>query len=199
MEQLNPFLVEVSARHVHLKQADIEVLFGKGASLSVKRSLLAPSDFLCVERVDLVGPKHTIRNVAILGPVRKETQVEVSVTDCYTLGITPVIRHSGDLKDSAPITIRGPVGELEIQQGCIVAARHVHMKPEQAAYYHVYDGELVDVMVQTDRPVVFEDTKVRVSPAFVLSMHIDTDEANAALIPREGTKGWLRKKTPQRL
>lgn len=188
------FLVEVSARHVHLKEADIEVLFGTGAQLTVKRTLLAPTDFLCNERVDLIGPKSAIKNVAILGPTRKATQVEVSVTDCYALGVDRCVRHSGDTAGSAAVKIRGPAGELALEEGCIVAARHIHMKPEHAAEYGVVDGELVDVVVETDRPVIFQDTKVRVSPNFVFSMHIDTDEANAALIPREGTQGRLLKK-----
>lgn len=188
------FLVEVSARHVHLKDEDVEVLFGKGAKLTVKRTLLAPTDFLCNERVDLVGPKNTIKNAAILGPTRKATQVEVSVTDCYTLGTDVCVRHSGDIKGSSPLTIRGSSGELTVDEGCIVAARHIHMKPEHAADYGVADGELVDVVVDTDRPVVFKDTKVRVFPNFVFSMHIDTDEANAALIPREGAQGRIIKK-----
>lgn len=187
------FLVEVSARHVHLKESDIAVLFGENGKLTVKRTLLAPTDFLCNERVDLVGPKNTIKNVAILGPTRKVTQVEISVTDCYTLGVEVCVRHSGDTVGSAPITIRGPVGELALEEGCIVAARHIHMKPEHAAEYGVTDGELVDVVVDTPRPVIFQDTKVRVSENFVFSMHIDTDEANAALIPRAGTQGYLRK------
>ena len=132
--------------------------------------------------------------MAILGPTRKATQIEVSATDCHTLGVDCFVRHSGDTAGSAAITVRGPAGELTLEEGCIVAARHIHMKPEHAAEYGVVDGELVDVVVETDRPVIFQDTKVRVSPDFVFSMHIDTDEANAELIPREGTQGRLVKK-----
>ncbi len=187
------FLVEVSARHVHLTQEDVEKLFGAGKQLTYVRDLSQPGQFVCEERVEIVGPKRSIANVVILGPVRPASQVEVSMTDCFTLGVVGPVRESGDLEGSAPIKLKGPAGEVDLPQGLIVAKRHIHMTPEDAQRLGVEDKEIVQVKVQTDRPVIFGDCVVRVSPKFALAMHVDTDEANASLIGRNGCQGEIVK------
>ena len=187
------FLVEVSARHVHLTQEDLEKLFGEGKQLTYVRDLSQPGQFVCEERVEIVGPKRSIANVVILGPVRPASQVEVSMTDCFTLGVVGPVRESGDLEGSAPIKLKGPAGEVDLPQGLIVAKRHIHMTPEDAQRLGVEDKEIVQVKVQTDRPVIFGDCVVRVSPKFALAMHVDTDEANASLIGRNGCQGEIVK------
>ena len=186
------FLVEVSARHVHLTQEDVEKLFGAGKQLTYVRDLSQPGQFVCEERVEIVGPKRSIANVVILGPVRPASQVEVSMTDCFTLGVVGPVRESGDLEGSAPIKLKGPAGEVDLPQGLIVAKRHIHMTPEDAQRLGVEDKEIVQVKV-TDRPVIFGDCVVRVSPKFALAMHVDTDEANASLIGRNGCQGEIVK------
>ena len=178
------FLVEVSARHVHLSKEDVAVLFGEGKELTYVRDLSQPGQFVCEERVD-------IANVVILGPERKESQVEVSMTDCFTLGAIGPVRESGDLEGSAPITLKGPAGELKLEKGLIVAKRHVHMTPEDAERLGVSDKQIVKVKVDTARPLIFDDVVVRVSPSYALAMHVDTDEANAALIGRSGCQGEI--------
>ena len=185
------FLVEVSARHVHLTQEDVEKLFGAGKQLTYVRDLSQPGQFVCEERVEIVGPKRSIANVVILGPVRPASQVEVSMTDCFTLGVVGPVRESGDLEGRAPIKLKGPAGEVDLPQGLIVAKRHIHMTPEDAQRLGVEDKEIVQVKVQTDRPVIFGDCVVRVSPKFALAMHVDTDEANAAWIGRSGCQGEI--------
>ena len=187
------FLVEVSARHVHLTQEDVEKLFGAGKQLTYVRDLSQPGQFVCEERVEIVGPKRSIANVVILGPVRPASQVEVSMTDCFTLGVVGPVRESGDLEGSAPIKLKGPAGEVDLPQGLIVAKRHIHMTPEDAQRLGVEDKEIVQVKVQTDRPVIFGDCVVRVSPKFALAMHVDTDEANASLSGRNGCQGEIVK------
>ena len=175
------FLVETSARHVHLTAADLEALFGPGASLTHKKDLSQPGQFACEERVTLIGPKKSIPNVIILGPERSATQVELSFTDARTLGLTPPVRESGDLRGSAPCKIVGPAGEIEIQEGAIIAKRHIHMTPADAERFGVRDKQIVRVRLDGEgRSTVYGDVVVRVSPKFALAMHIDTDEANAA-------------------
>lgn len=177
----NKVLVETSARHVHLSAADIETLFGAGATLTHKKDLSQPGQFACEERVNLVGPKKSIANVIILGPARPATQVEVSFTDARTLGVSAPVRESGDVAGSAPCKIVGPCGEVEITEGVIVAKRHIHFTPDEAAEAGVVDKEIVSVKVESaDRTTVFGDVVVRVNPNFSAAMHIDTDEANAA-------------------
>ena len=174
-------LVETSARHVHLTEAHIEALFGKGATLTHKKDLSQPGQFACEERVTVVGPKKSISNVIILGPARKATQVEVSLTDARTLGITAPVRESGDIAGSGACKIVGPCGEVEISEGVIAAKRHIHFTPEEAAEAGVSDKEIVSVKIESaDRTTVFGDVVVRVSPNFSAAMHIDTDESNAA-------------------
>lgn len=175
------FLVETSARHVHLTDADIETLFGKGAKLTHKKDLSQPGQFACEERVTLVGPKKSIPNVIILGPARKATQVEVSFTDARTLGVTAPVRESGDIAGSGACKIVGPAGEIDLTEGVIVAKRHIHMTPDDAARFGVKDKEIVKVALESDgRSTIYGDVVVRVNPNFALAMHIDTDEANAA-------------------
>lgn len=177
----NKVLVETSARHVHLSEKDIEILFGKGAELHEKKSLSQPGQFACEERVTLVGPKKSIPGVIILGPARPATQVEVSLTDARTLGVSAPVRESGDIEGSGACKIVGPAGEVEIECGVIAAKRHIHFTPEDAEKFGVSDKEIVSVKIDSDgRSAVFGDVVVRVSPKFAAAMHIDTDEANAA-------------------
>ncbi len=178
-------IVEMSARHVHVTESDLEILFGKGASLTPKRELSQPGQYLCEERVDLIGPKKTIANVSILGPTRPETQVEVSLTDARTLGVSAPIRMSGDVKGSGAVTIKGPVGEVTLTEGVIAAKRHIHITPEDAQKMNLKDGQTVSVKIGGERGLVFDETVLRVSKKFATAMHIDTDEANAVALPRD--------------
>jgi putative phosphotransacetylase len=174
------FIVETSARHAHLSDKDLETLFGKGAQLTMRKELSQPNQFASNERVTLVGPKGEMK-VSILGPTRKSTQVEISLTDARTLGLTAPVRESGDTDGSAPCKLIGPAGELELSEGVIVAKRHIHATPEDAEKMGVKDKDVVYVKVETDgRSLIFGDTVVRVSPTYALAMHIDTDESNAA-------------------
>ena len=146
----NKILVETSARHVHVTDADLEILFGKGAKLTFKRALSQPGQFAAEERVTLVGPKRSIPNVIILGPTRKQTQVEISATDARNLGVEAVIKESGNLKDTPGIKIVGPAGEIDLTEGVIVAKRHIHANPQEAEQFHISDGEVVSVQVIND-------------------------------------------------
>lgn len=173
-------LVETSARHVHLTEADIEKLFGKGYELTVKKELSQPGQFACNERVTVKGPKSEIRNISILGPARKETQVELSLTDARAVGIAAPIRESGDLDGTPGCTIIGPAGQIEIERGVIAAKRHIHLTPEAAAEIGVKDKQEVCVKIDSEaRSLVFGDVVVRVSASYAPAMHIDTDESNA--------------------
>lgn len=178
------FLVEISARHVHLSKETLETLFGKDYQLTVKKDLSQPGQFACEERVTVVGPKKELKGVSILGPCRDADQVELSATDARSIGITAPVRESGDVKDSGACKLVGPQGEVEIKEGVIVAKRHIHMTPEDAAEIGVKDCQVVNVAINTEgRSLIFGDTIVRVSPKYALAMHVDTDEANAAAIP----------------
>ena len=174
--------IEVSARHVHLDKESVAILFGEGHTLTPKRELSQPGQYLEEERVDVVGPKGSFKNVAVLGPERKHIQVEVSFSDAFALGINPPIRQSGDTKGSASVTLVGPAGEITIDEGAIVALRHVHMTPEDAERLGLVDNQIVSVEALTDRKLIFEDTVIRVSPKFRTRMHVDVDEAGAAHI-----------------
>ena len=177
----NKILVETSARHVHLSQADLEILLGKGAELTVKKMLSQPGQYASNERINLVGPKGTINNVLILGPVRPATQVEVSLTDARALGISVPVRESGDIKGSAGLKLVGPAGEVEISEGAIAAKRHLHLDVETAKALGLEDKQIVSTKICTDgRSLTFGDVVVRVSEKFAPAMHIDTDESNAA-------------------
>ena len=174
-------LVETSARHVHLTEEHIAILFGEGATLTFKKALSQPGQFACEERVTVVGPKKSIPNVIILGPARKASQVEVSLTDARTLGIAAPIRESGDVADSGACKLIGPCGEVELSEGVIAAKRHIHFTPENAKEFGVEDKQIVSVKItNSERSTVFGDVVIRVSEKFAPAMHIDTDEANAA-------------------
>ncbi|MCI8837837.1 MAG: phosphate propanoyltransferase [Hungatella sp.] len=180
------FIVETSARHVHLSQEHLEALFGKDYVLTRKKDLSQPGQYACEERVTVVGPKKELKGVSILGPVRKATQVELSLTDARSIGVTAPVRESGDIAGSAPCRIIGPQGEIEITEGVIAAKRHIHATPEDAKALGVENGEVVQVKIDTDgRSLVFGDVVVRVSDTYALAMHIDTDESNAAGCGRE--------------
>ena len=177
----NTVLVETSARHVHLTEEHIKILFGEGATLTVKKPLSQPGQFACEERVDLVGPKKTIARVSVLGPTRSHTQVEISLTDARTLGVSAPVRESGDIAGSGAITLVGPAGQIELSEGVIAAKRHIHADPASAAEMGVKDKDIVKVKLDTDgRALIFDDVVVRVSDKYALAMHIDTDEGNAA-------------------
>ncbi len=174
-------LVETSARHLHVSREHLDILFGKGYELTVKKDLSQPGQYACAERVDVVGPKKTLTGVSILGPVRPSTQVEISLTDARSIGVTAPIRESGDIAGSGACKLVGPCGEVELTEGVIAAKRHIHMTPEDAAEYGVVDKDVVSVQLDTDgRSLVFGDVVVRVSSSYALAMHIDTDESNAA-------------------
>lgn len=170
--------VGVSARHIHLSKEHLEALFGKRYNLNVKKYLMA-DQFASEELVTIVGPKlRSIEKVRILGPVRKETQVEISATDAITLGVKAPVRLSGDTKGSAPITIVGPKGTVRIEEGCIIAKRHIHMHPDDSKRLGIGEG-VVSVRINGDRAGILENVDVRVREDFHFEMHIDTDEANA--------------------
>lgn len=176
----NKILVETSARHVHVTEADLETLFGAGHKLTHKKDLSQPGQFACEERVTVVGPKKELANVSILGPVRPATQVELSATDARSIGISAPIRESGDVKGSAGCKLVGPCGEIEISEGVIVAKRHIHFTPDEAKAYGVEDKQIVKVKITSERTTIFDDVVVRVKPTFKAAMHIDTDESNAS-------------------
>lgn len=180
------FIVETSARHVHVTQEALEVLFGAGATLTKKKDLSQPGQFASEQRVTIVGPKKELPNVSILGPCRNAVQVELSATDARSIGITAPIRESGDLAGSAPCKVVGPCGEIEISEGVIVAKRHIHLTPEDAETLGVKNGDNVWVRVDTpERSAILGDTVCRVSSSYATAMHIDTDESNAIGAPRE--------------
>ncbi|MBP3309376.1 MAG: phosphate propanoyltransferase [Ruminococcus sp.] len=180
------FIVETSARHVHVSQEHLEILFGKGYELTHKKDLSQPGQFACEERVTVVGPKKELAGVSILGPVRPATQVELSATDARSIGIAAPIRESGDVEGSGACKIVGPCGEIEISEGVIVAKRHIHLTPADAEELGVKDKDVVWVRVNTDgRSAVLGDVVCRVSDKFARAMHIDTDESNAVSAPRE--------------
>ena len=172
--------VEVSAKHVHLSTTHIEALFGAGAVLHEKRDLSQPGQYLSEERVNLIGPKGKISNVAVLGPARKDTQVELSLTDARTLGVKAPIAESGKLDGAGSITIEGPCGSVEAPGSVIIAHNHVHVPVDVAKKLNLENGEHVNVQVLSDRPLTFNDVIIRVSDKFRFRMHIDFDEANAA-------------------
>ena len=179
-----PVLVETSARHVHVSRRVLNILFGEGYELTHKKDLSQPGQFACEERVQVIGPKNSFPAVSILGPVRPETQVELSAGDARAIGVKAPIRESGDLKGSAGCKIVGPKGEVELEDGVIIAKRHIHATPEDAEKYGLVDKQIVSVKVDTpERSLIFGDVVVRVSKNYALAMHIDTDESNAAGCP----------------
>lgn len=184
-------IVETSARHIHLSEEAVAVLFGEGYSLTKKKELSQPGEFACEERVTIVGPKKELANVIILGPTRANTQVELSLTDARSIGIAGVVRQSGEIAGTPGCKLVGPAGELELVEGVIIAKRHIHLTPEDADTYGVKDGQVVSVKVDTEeRSLVFGDVVCRVRSTFATAMHIDTDESNAAGCNRDA-KGTI--------
>jgi putative phosphotransacetylase len=172
--------VGVSARHIHLSEEHIRILFGEGYQLTVKKELSQPGQYAAEETVAVIGPKGQFPKVRILGPARSKTQLEISKTDCLTLGVQAPVRESGDIAGTPGIKIVGPKGEVEIEEGVIVAARHIHFHTSDAEKWGIKDKQLLSVRLNTERPLIFENVIARVSDNFALDMHIDTDEANAA-------------------
>ena len=176
---MSKVLVETSARHVHLSQEAIDTLFGKGYTLTNKKDLSQPGQFACEEKVEVIGPKGSLK-MSILGPARPASQVEISLSDARTLGVKAPVRESGDIANTPGCTIKVGDNIVEISEGVIVAKRHIHMTPADAAEIGVSDKEIVKVKLDTARPLIYDDVVVRVSDKFALAMHIDTDECNAA-------------------
>ena len=177
-------LVEISARHGHVSEEHLEILFGKGYKLTPKKDLSQPGQFACEERVTVVGPKKELAGVSILGPCRKATQVEISLNDSRSIGVKAPIRESGDVAGSGACKLIGPAGEIELTEGVIAAKRHIHMTTADAEKYGITDSQIVSVKIPTEgRALVFGDVVARVSDSYALAMHLDTDEANAAAIP----------------
>jgi len=180
MSEARTVIINVSARHVHLSPAHLEALFGPGYQLTVKKELMQPGQFAAEETVAVIGPKGSFPKVRVLGPVRGSSQVEISATDARTLGVPAVVRLSGNIAGTPGIILEGPRGRVELSEGVIVAARHIHMTPADAEKYGVTDKQVVRVKTNGGRPLTFDDVIVRVRGDMALEMHIDTDEANAA-------------------
>lgn len=179
----NEVLVEVSARHVHVTESMLKILFGADAKLEVKKELSQPGQFVSDKKVNLIGIKNKIMNVSILGPCRNLNQVEVSKTDARTLGYNAPIRLSGDIEDSLNITLEGPCGSITLDKGLIIAKRHMHLDPETANRWGKNDGDIVNVkLIDKDRSLIFSDVIVRVNKDYRPAVHVDTDEGNAANI-----------------
>jgi len=181
MKQLQ-VTIEGSGRHIHVTKECLEALFGEGYELEVKKYLSQPGEFASTAKVDVVGPKGTIKGVSILGPCRKFTQVEVSFTDARVLGINPPIRESGNIAGSAPVTLVGPKGTVELKEGAIVAKRHLHITPEDAAEFGIQDKEIVQIKVCGERALIFDEVVARVSEKYATYVHLDYDEINAAAL-----------------
>ena len=180
-------MVETSARHIHVTQEALEVLFGKGYQMTVRKMLSQPGQFATNERVTVVGPKRSFENVSILGPARKACQVELSLTDARSIGVDAPVRESGKIEGSAGCKLIGPAGELELKEGVIVAKRHIHMSPEAAAEAGLKSGDIVKVAMGAEgRQVIFDDVVIRTGEGWNVGMHIDTDEANACGGASEG-------------
>ena len=179
----NGIPVGISNRHIHLTREHVETLFGKGYQLQPLKELSQPGQYACKETLTIVGPSlRPIEKVRVLGPERSASQVEISRTDSYLLKVKPPVRESGDIKDSAPITIIGPCGIVELKEGCIIANRHIHMSEEDGKRFGVKDGDYVTIDANGERRTRFFDVQVRVSKNFRLEMHLDTDDANAAAL-----------------
>lgn len=172
--------IAMSNKHIHLSQKDLEKLFGEGYELTPIKDLSQPGQFACEEKVDAVGPRGTLKGIRVLGPVRDNTQLEISVSDGFALGVSAPIRDSGDIDGTPGVKLVGPKGEVEIDKGVIVAARHIHMSTEDAEKFGVKDKDLVDVKVDGPRGITFHNVLARVSDKFALEMHVDMEEGNAA-------------------
>ena len=174
--------VGISNKHLHVSQKDLEILFGAGHQLTPTKELGQPGQYACDETVEIAGPKSSFKKVRILGPVRTETQVEISLTDAIQLGVKAPVRESGQLENTPGLTLIGPAGKIEMERGVIVAGRHIHIDPKTAESYGVKDKDLVKVKVDGPRALIFEDVLVRVREDFAPEMHVDTDEGNAAML-----------------
>lgn len=174
--------VGVSNRHVHLSDEHLEILFGAGHKLTKLKDLTQPGEFAAEEKVTLVGPKGAIEGVRVLGPTRKQTQVEISVTDSFRLGIKPPVRDSGNLAGTPGVELIGPKGSVTLPEGVIIAARHIHINSEEALKYGLENGQKVRVEVGGERGIIFNNVLIRVSPKYALEFHVDLDEANCALL-----------------
>lgn len=179
--------VGISNRHVHLSQTDLETLFGQGKVLTKYKDLAQPGQYAAEEKIEITGPKGSIAGVRVLGPVRRQTQVEVSRTDAFSLGIDPPLRDSGNLAGSAPIILSGPAGKVHLTEGAILAQRHVHVPAELADKLGLGDGQLISLHCSGPRSVIFNEVLIRVSDKFRLEFHVDVDEANGALLSNGDT------------
>ena len=179
MEELK-ILVEGSGRHVHLSRQDVDALFGAGFELEIKKELSQPGQYATCQKVDVTGPKGTLKGVTVLGPCRKESQVEVSLTDARALGLRPPVRESGALEGSDGCTLAGPAGSVELTKGVIVAKRHIHLTPATAEKHGIADREILQVRLEGDRAMILDQVVARVDPTYADAMHIDYDEMNAA-------------------
>lgn len=186
--------VGISNRHIHLSKEDLEFLFGHGYALRVMRNLKQPGEFAAEETLDIKGPKGTIKKVRILGPLRNNTQVEISITDGFVLGINPPVRESGKIDGTPGIILIGPKGTLKKDCGIIAALRHIHMKPEFAVRHGINDKDMLSIRTEGIRSLVFDNVLARVSDKFILEMHIDTDEANACGLKSEDRVKIVRTK-----
>lgn len=185
-KQNHPVIVSVSARHIHLSKDTMEALFGEGYQLTKTKDLIQPGEHACAEQLTVVGPRNSIERVRILGPLRKITQVEVSITDTVRLGIIPCVRVSGDISNSQPITLVGPKGKVDLKEGCIVAKRHIHFATKEAENYGIKDKEIISIKFDGERGLIFNNVVARVSDNMISECHLDADEANAAGI-KSGT------------
>lgn len=172
--------IGISARHIHLSKSHIEALFGPGYELQVMKDLTQPGQYAAMETVAVVGPRGSFDKVRILGPARKESQLEISMTDAFKLGISAPVRESGNIDGTPGVKVIGPQGEVELERGVIIAARHIHFHTSDAARWGIQDKQVLKVKTMGSRPLIFEDVIARVSESFALDMHIDTDEGNAA-------------------
>lgn len=190
MEEIN---IGISNRHVHLKREDLDILFGKGYELTCFRPLSQPGQYACNEKVTIKTEKNKIDNVRVLGPVRNYTQVEISKTDSFVLGLNPPVRDSGDIDNSESITIVGPNGEVTIKEGCIIATRHIHATAEDVERLGIVGVDKVDVVLPGDKGGILYNVSIKVDPSFSLEMHLDTDDGNAHLVTKD-TKAIILKK-----
>jgi putative phosphotransacetylase len=172
--------IGLSNKHLHLKEEDIETLFGKGHKLTPTKDLVQPGQFACEEKVDIVGPKGTLKGVRVLGPARPETQIELAMTDARAIGIKAPVRESGKLEGTPGCKLIGPAGEVDLDHGVIVALRHIHLSPAQAAEAGVKDKDVISIKVQGERGLVFDNVLVRSGDGHESEIHLDTDEGNAA-------------------
>ena len=193
---LKPIPIAISGRHIHLNRETMDLLFGEGSELEVYKEISQPGQYASKQKLNIVGPRDRIDGVRVLGPLRSKNQIEISRTDEYKLGVDAPIRRSGKVEGSAPITLEGPKGTVRLEEGLICAARHIHMTPEDAEAYGVEAGDEVEIEITGGpRDLTFGDVLIRVKSSYLLEMHIDTDEANAAELSR-GAQGDLIYESP---